>query len=260
MKFSLSGHDTCPDLSMFNTLDIYKIEGAKNPIYIRQKSMDFLIMNEVFGHECYNADMKNSFHYHDYRRRFGIRTPQNIIDVGAHIGLTSIYYSLKYPNAKIIAIEPEKDNYQMLLKNTSEYKNIIPINSAVSNTKTEMFIIGKESYAKDRYLKSAEYHLSSEKAVHAEKITTSLIDDIIKNYNIDYIDILKIDVEGSEKEIFENNYDLWLSKVKILVFEQHDYKIHGSSKSIFKALCNYNFYYLYDNSDLPSVMMFLIEK
>lgn len=65
--------------------------------------------------------------------------------------------------------------------------------------------------------------------------------DIMDFYKIEYIDILKIDIEGSEMELFENNYEGWLSKTKVLIIELHDSKRNGASKSFFKAISNYNF-------------------
>lgn len=258
MKFSLIGQETATELNDFNALDVYQIKGSVHPVYIRKKSMDFMILDEIFGHECYNAEMKDNRHYHNYRRKFGVRIPQNIIDVGAHIGLSSIYYALQYPNAKIIAIEPETDNYQMLLKNTAGYANIIPVNGAISGSQIELFLHAKKLYAQNQYLKSAEYQLTTEMARSSQKIMTCGIHDIMAQYDMDCIDILKIDVEGSEKEIFESNSERWLSKVKILVVEPHDFKIPGCTKAIFKAVSDYDFYYLFDNSDLNCVMMFLI--
>ena len=60
-------------------------------------------------------------------------------------------------------------------------------------------------------------------------------------YKLDYIDILKMDVEGSEKEIFESNYEHWLSKTKCLIIELHDRMRKGSSDSVFAAVSKYNF-------------------
>ena len=56
-----------------------------------------------------------------------------------------------------------------------------------------------------------------------------------------YIDILKIDIEGGEKFIFQKDFESWLLKVKVLMIEMHDRMIEGCSKSVFNALSKYNF-------------------
>ena len=67
------------------------------------------------------------------------------------------------------------------------------------------------------------------------------IPDLMRQQQCDAIDILKIDIEGSEKELFESGYDTWLPKVSTLVIELHDRMREGAALSFFRALTNYNF-------------------
>ena len=60
-------------------------------------------------------------------------------------------------------------------------------------------------------------------------------------YNFPKIDILKLDIEGSEKELFETNFEDWLPKTKILIIELHDAMKTGCSKSVFNAISKYDF-------------------
>ncbi len=80
---------------------------------------------------------------------------------------------------------------------------------------------------------SKEYNSNSTKAIS--------INDLITEYNIETIDILKIDIEGSEKELFEKNFDYWLSKTKLLIIEIHDGMRKGSSKAVFNALNDFEY-------------------
>jgi hypothetical protein len=63
----------------------------------------------------------------------------------------------------------------------------------------------------------------------------------MREQNWNSIDILKVDIEGSEKEVFELNYENWLPKCKAIVIELHDNMKQGTSKSVFKAISQYNF-------------------
>ncbi len=74
-----------------------------------------------------------------------------------------------------------------------------------------------------------------------DSIRAITITDIMKMYNIDYIDILKIDIEGSEKELFESAYEEWLPKVHLIIIELHDRFRKGTAKSFFKTMSDYNF-------------------
>jgi hypothetical protein len=61
----------------------------------------------------------------------GYLNPKVIIDAGANIGTSSIYFATRYPNAKVFAIEPEENNFTLLTKNTNRYANIIAIKAAI---------------------------------------------------------------------------------------------------------------------------------
>ena len=74
-----------------------------------------------------------------------------------------------------------------------------------------------------------------------DTIAAISIDEIMNRYNLEHIDICKINIEGAEKELFEKNYDTWLSKTKLISIELHDRMKEGCSKSFFKAMINYNF-------------------
>ena len=45
--------------------------------------------------------------------------PKLIIDAGAYTGLSTLYYATKYPGAKIIAVEAESSNFEVLERHTS---------------------------------------------------------------------------------------------------------------------------------------------
>ena len=53
-----------------------------------------------------------------------IQSPNTIIDLGVHIGFTSIFYALEYENAKIYSVEASKENFRLLKKNTEEFTQI----------------------------------------------------------------------------------------------------------------------------------------
>ena len=57
----------------------------------------------------------------------------------------------------------------------------------------------------------------------------------------DNCDIVKLDVEGSEKEIFSENYEGWLPKKKVLIVELHDRMKKGCRKAVFQAISRYDF-------------------
>lgn len=57
--------------------------------------------------------------------------PKMIVDVGANIGITSIFFATRYPEAKVIAIEAEKSNFDILERNARAYPSIVPVHAAL---------------------------------------------------------------------------------------------------------------------------------
>jgi FkbM family methyltransferase len=159
--------------------------------------------------------------------------PKRIIDGGANIGLTSIFFANQYPEAEIISFEPEAGNYALLQENTAPYTQIAPMLSAIWSHKVQLRLVdpgrGENSYR----VEEANDGGNSFAAVG--------IIDIMRQQNWDTIDILKLDVEGSEKTLFTTGYEDWLPKVRVLIVETHDRYIQGTSKAVFTALSKYNF-------------------
>ena len=67
------------------------------------------------------------------------------------------------------------------------------------------------------------------------------ISNILDKYSFDYIDILKLDIEGAEKEVFSINYQKWLNKVRILIIELHGRMKKGCESTFYSAIKKYDF-------------------
>ena len=81
-------------------------------------------------------------------------------------------------------------------------------------------------------------------------IPTISISKIMKDNNITVIDLLKIDIEGAEKELFESSFESWLPNTRVLVVELHDRMKPGCSKSVFSAICKYDFSFSHKGENL----------
>lgn len=192
--------------------------GFSDSIELRTKTSDSLVFYQVFGLGFYNFEIDIE--------------PSVIIDCGANIGLTSLCFSNKYPNSKIIAIEPEEENFKMMIRNTQKYPNIICLNKGLWKKSCYLEIVNSDVSSWAFMVKESEKKTN---------ISAVSIPDLIKDFEISRIDILKIDIEGSEKEIFENSPEVWLPLVNVLVVELHDRDKFGCSQALFKALTPYQY-------------------
>lgn len=199
----------------------FKPKGWKFPVYIRQHSSDWTVFQEVFFNRNYNV--KIPF------------IPKVIVDCGANIGLVSLYFNQKYPGAKIIAIEPEENNYNQLISNLTSYNNVVPVKGGVWNRSTYLEVTDVENMGSWGFV-CKEVGENKPNAVKAYSIK-----DVMTGNGLNEIDILKLDIEGAELELFSNNYEYWLPKTRCIIIELHDWRRKGCSKVFFAALFQYDF-------------------
>ncbi len=210
------------------------LTSLKYPVYLRKNTSDIKTFQQVFHNKEYEAEL--SFE------------PKVIFDLGANIGVASIYFKNRFPAATIIAVEPESANYDLLVKNTEQYKDIHCLKSGIWNKTTNLRIHDK-GYGNWGFI--------TEEAEHEDTDTVKAIsiDGLMEKYNIQHIDVLKIDIESSEKELFDENFEKWLPKVKIIIIELHDFFKEGCSRSFFKALTNYKFTMKYSGENIIVEML-----
>jgi len=161
-------------------------------------------------------------------------TPRFIIDCGANVGMASLFFHKKFPHSKIVAVEPEKSNYDLLVKNVKEHQEIEVIKAGIFHKNAELVVENNEERGNWGFtIKESKQINNSLKAI--------TVDDIMKEYGQNEIDILKMDIEGSELEVFSENYHSWLSKTNVIMIELHDSRRKGCSKAFFKAISDYDF-------------------
>ena len=158
--------------------------------------------------------------------------PKIIIDLGANVGLASVYFANRFPNAKICALEPNDENYAVACKNVKEYANVKMVHGAIWNTAEKIHLIDK-GYGEASFMVESGPGTNS---VNAYTVKT-----VMEMMKTNFIDILKIDIEGTEKEIFETGYEEWLPLTKIIIVETHDRYKKGSSKSVLSAITKFDF-------------------
>ena len=187
-------------------------------IFPRKNTTDVTVFRQVFLDGEYDFSIPGT-------------EPKIIIDLGANVGMFTIHAKLKYPHAKIISLEPEPGNFKQLQLNTAGFENVTMLNKAIWNDDKGVSMIIDAMYG-EWGATSESYSADAKNQVMVESTTMQGLIDL---YSINIIDILKIDIEGAEKYIFETE-TAWLEKVKVLIIELHDFMEKESSNNFFRAI------------------------
>ncbi|MEZ0540680.1 FkbM family methyltransferase [Fibrella arboris] len=160
--------------------------------------------------------------------------PKTIVDAGANIGLSAVYFAHRFPDAQLVAIEPDKANFAQLQRNCANYPQIEARCAGVWSTDGYLKISNTEAT-------SNSFQVVVTTPDDATALPAVCLPTLMQQRNWPIIDLLKIDIEGSEKELFSTNYDIWLPRVRMLLVEVHDQMQMGSSAAVFRATSQFNF-------------------
>jgi FkbM family methyltransferase len=152
---------------------------------------------------------------------------KTILDCGANIGDETIRFALHHPDAEIISVEADPENYEVLNYNFREVNRITIVNAAVWDSDTELYVFKNPNG-------NPESSWVSEKP-SSIPIKALRIESLMKIKAWEKIDILKLDVEGAEKQIFSGNTE-WLKLVNCLIFEVPDSDAPGTTQLIFEKI------------------------
>jgi len=140
-----------------------------------------------------------------------------IIDCGANIGVATLFFKYKYPNANLVAIEANSHAFEVLNKNIDKngLNSVQAIHAVAGNFKTDsedFYISNKGSLVGSIYKNRGGGQMESSPTIK--------ISDIVNERN--QIDLLKLDIEGGEWGVFDDlNENDSFDKVNKMIVEYH---------------------------------------
>lgn len=196
------------------------VPNIPHPIRLRAGTSDPAVFAQVFG------DRQADFPV--------VGDPAVIVDAGANIGLTAIVFANRFPSARIYALEIDRENFALLEENTHWYPNIQPLRMGLWSRKARIQIAnpGGDSWA-----------FQAVEALSLDQSTIEAIgvEDILSDFSHARIDLLKIDIEGGEYEVFRNGVEGWIDRVGMLAVELHDRIRPGCKEVTRRALAPHCF-------------------
>lgn len=185
----------------------YKFDGLKI------KFVDIQSLNNMFF-ELFGLNV--------YFFRSKIKNPI-VIDIGANIGDSVVYFKWIYPNSQILAFEPNPIAYNLLKDNIrlNKFKNVQAFNIALGNEDKFVNLYdnneGVFNSATTNKQHSESHFGESQKMM---KVKMKKISNVSSLLNLEKIDLLKIDIEGGEGKLFEDMGSI-LSKTTKVIVEFH---------------------------------------
>lgn len=163
-----------------------------------------------------------------YLRKYKVKKGDIVVDAGAYVGaFTLIASKMVGDKGKVIAFEPDKENYEKLLKNIelNDITNVIAINKGLwSRTTTFEF--------NDKHSGTSSFIFDKTKTNHAVSVPTVSLDDELEELRINKVDFIKMDIEGAEIEAIKGcNNILKNSDTKLTIASYH---VVNGQKSCFE--------------------------
>ena len=190
-----------------------------NPVFGRTGSSDLSVFDQIFVER-------------EYRCLDQLKSPRLILDCGANVGYSSVYFLSKFPTSFVVAVEPDAENFRILKRNLLPYEGRYKAIQAAVWPFEEILRFDKSSLGAGK-----EWARSLEKApsgVLASEIIEAVdIPKLIELSGYDRVSILKIDIEGAEQELFNCRANEWLRRIDNIVIELHNKKCH---KAFFNAI------------------------
>jgi FkbM family methyltransferase len=170
-------------------------------LWLRPKSSDLHCLWQIFGLKDSRCELESS--------------PTTIIDGGSNVGYATVYYALRYPGAKIISVEPDEENVRMMQLNCEGLSQVSIVKSAIWGRETHLRIRNPEARA---WAFQVEEVAPGTPNSFAARTIVSFLADEPAGGNV----LVKLDIEGAEKNVFSAGDLRWIDSASALVIEIHD--------------------------------------
>jgi len=187
-------------------------------VCIRYGDSDFDTFRQVFRNKDYElpTSLKFIINKH-YRSILDSGGRPVIIDAGANVGAASLWFRLNYPEAAVVAVEPDPNNLIVLKKNAMS-RNIKVLDAAIGSEEGFVSICNVgESWA-----------VQTTRSDSGLKVVT--IEDSLRDIDDGVLFIVKIDIEGFESDLFSRNTE-WMDSACAIYMEPHDWLFPGKRTS-----------------------------
>ena len=196
-----------------------RVRGFPHPIYCRAGGSDLRVFAQVIANR-------------EYRCLDECDISGLVIDCGANIGLSTLYFLTRFPKAQLVALEPDPDNFKLLARNTAGFGDRVTLlQAAVWNKNTRLV------FADARALDRQEWAKTCREAEGGEvpRIQAYDIPTILRMSSRKRVGLLKVDIECGELVVFDQSAKDWIDLVDVLAIELHGAACEKAFRTIVRA-------------------------
>lgn len=184
------------------TLMTIRPAGYARPLTFRRLGSDTNVVRQMLVHE-------------EYRPVASLPGIKLIVDCGANIGASAYYLLSRYPSARLVAVEPDPENCALCERNLARFGSRVTVIRGALWPEHRSLRIVPES----RALGAWGLRVEPDPVGDVEGLT---IPEILERSGVQPpIDILKMDIEGSEAEVFGGQPRSWLASIRHIAIELH---------------------------------------
>ncbi len=202
--------------------------GGRVRVWVRKNQSDLLILHQIFLERSY--DLQAAYALND------CGTLGTIVDLGGNTGQAAAYFTARYRPHTLLTVEPIAESRAVLLRNArASGLNWLVDERAVSDAEGELAFAVSGFWdtctaVPDVYelRRTRPHRLENILTRPSRTVASVTVERLLDDHGIEHIDLLKVDIEGSERDIFAEPQP-WMKHVDRIVMEIHDKYIDGDA-------------------------------
>ena len=219
----------------------YRVPGIPSPVWLRETVADHATFWQNLVLRQYDIDRFPHAARLDeaYRGALAAGRVPVIVDCGANIGLSVLWFAARFPQARIVAVEPDEANHALLERNTR------PLGDRVRLVKGGVWPRSDWLRISNPAAGAAAFRVESCAEGTPGALRAYSVPELHALGGGGELLVVKIDIEGSQRQLFDSGTD-WVGQAHLVTLELDDWQFPwtGSSRSFFACMSRWPYEYL----------------